>query len=199
IVAIGALALAVFALRDRLRPQRDQQSMNPTPAAAPRTDAGAALAAEIARGDVTIDSNRQQLIGVRLAAAMRETMAGAVRTTGVVRYDETRRSDVNVKLDGWIRDLFVDYTGQFVQKGQPLFALYSPDLLVAQSEYLLALKTRDQIKDSTLADAREYAGRVVDAARQRLVRWDIQPEDIAAIEEARTPREAMTFRSPVSG
>jgi len=198
IVAIGALALAAFALRDRFRP-RDQQSMNPAPAAAARADAGAAPTADVARGDVTIGSQRQQLIGVRLAAAMRETMAGVVRTTGGVRYDETRQSDVNVKLDGWIRDLFVDYTGQFVQKGQPLFALYSPDLLVAQNEYLLALKTRDQIKDSTIADAREYASRVVEAARQRLVLWDIQSDDIAAIEEARTPREAMTFRSPVSG
>jgi len=122
-----------------------------------------------------------------------------VRTTGVVRYDETRQADVNVKLDGWIRKLYVDYTGQFVQKGQPLFALYSPDLLVAQNEYLLALKTRDQLKESAIADAREYATRIVDAARQRLALWDLQAEDLAAIEEARQPKDPITFRSPVSG
>ena len=185
VVVVGALALAAFAVRDRLQqPQRAQPATNVTDAA---------------RGDVTIDPQRQQLMGVRLASVTREPAAGVVRTTGVVRYDETRQSDVNVKLDGWIRDLFVDYTGQFVQKGQPLFALYSPDLFLAQNEYLLALKTRDQIKDSTIADAREYAGRVVDAARQRLALLDLQSEDIASIEEARTAREAITFRSPVSG
>jgi RND family efflux transporter MFP subunit len=199
IVVIGALAVAAFALRDRWQPPRNQPAMHPTAAASAGGDAGVAHAADVARGDVTIDPQRQQLIGVRLAPATREAMSGVVRTTGVVRYDETRQSDVNVKVDGWIRDLFVDYTGQFVEKGQPLFALYSPDLLVAQSEYLLALKTRDRIKDSTIADAREYAGRVVDAARQRLALLDIQPEDMASIEEAGTAREAMTFRSPVTG
>jgi RND family efflux transporter MFP subunit len=122
-----------------------------------------------------------------------------VRTTGVVRIDETRLSDVNVKLDGWIRDLHVDFTGQAVQKGQPLFTLYSPDLLTTEKEYLLALKTRDQVKDSAIADAREYADRLVDAGRQRLRLWDLTAEDITRLEETREAPETMTFRSPVSG
>ena len=126
-------------------------------------------------------------------------MAGVVRTTGVVRYDETRQTDVNVKLEGWIRDLRVDYTGQFVSRGQPLFTLYSPDLLATQNEYLLALKTRDQMQSSQVADAREYASRLVDASRQRLVLWDLSPEQLATLERSREPLDAVMFASPASG
>ena len=194
-VLVASVVVSLFAFRERWWPRRDDHTaMNHAPTATPTAPAGA-----VPRGDVVIEPQRQQLMGVRLATATREPMATVVRTTGVVRYDETRQADINVKLDGWIRQLYVDYTGQFVQKGQPLFALYSPDLLVAQNEYLLALKTRDQLKESAIADAREYATRLVDAARQRLALWDLQPEDIAAIEEARQPKEAITFRSPVSG
>jgi RND family efflux transporter MFP subunit len=126
-------------------------------------------------------------------------MATTVRTTGVVRYDETRLTDVNVKLEGWIRDLHVDYTGQLVRKGQPLFTLYSPDLLTTQNEYLLSLKTRDQMQASQVADARDYANRLVEAARQRLALWDLSPEQIATLERTRQPVEAVTFTSPAAG
>jgi len=114
----------------------------------PRADIPAARGvpaptAEAPRGDVTIDARRQQLIGVRVAPVLRTLLSATVRTTGVVRYDETRQTDVNVKLDGWIRDLYVDYTGQSVQRGERLFTLYSPDLLATQNEFLLALKNRE--------------------------------------------------------
>jgi membrane fusion protein, copper/silver efflux system len=198
IVILGALAVGVLAFRDRLWP-RDEHGAISHNAAAATTPPAAAPAGIVPRGDVTIEPQRQQLTGVRLATVEREPMASSLRTTGVVRYDETRQSEVNVKLDGWIRELYVDYTGQFVQKGQPLFALYSPDLLAAQNEYLLALKTREQLKDSAIADARDYAARIVDAARQRLTLWDVQAEDLAAIESSRQAREAIVFRSPVSG
>ena len=172
--------------------------------ATPSADATRAVPAgqgstNVPRGEITIDPQRQQLIGVRLAPAVREPMAATVRTTGIVRYDETRLADVNVKLDGWIRDLHVDYTGQFVKQGQPLFTLYSPDLLTTQQEYLLALRTREQVAGSAVADAREYADRVVDAARERLRRWDLTQEDITALDESRRAPDVITFRSPVSG
>jgi RND family efflux transporter MFP subunit len=157
------------------------------------------VSADVARGDITIDPQRQQLIGVRLAPVSRETLSDDVRTTGVVRYDETRQADVNVKLDGWIRQLYVDYTGQFIEHNQPLFALYSPDLLAAQHEYLLALRNRDQLKGTAVADAAVFADRVVDAARQRLTLWDLAADDIAALESGGPVRDAITFRSPVSG
>lgn len=151
------------------------------------------------RGDVTIDPRRQQLIGVRVAPVTREPMRHAVRTVGVVRYDETGLADVNLRLEGWIRDLYVDYTGQPIQKGQPLFTLYSPDLLATQHEYLLALKTRDQMQGSVIPDARERAEQLVASARQRLVLWSLPEEEIRAVEEKRQAPEVVVFRSPASG
>jgi membrane fusion protein, copper/silver efflux system len=122
-----------------------------------------------------------------------------VRTIGVVRYDETRQADINLRLEGWIRDLFVDYTGQPIRKGQPLFTIYSPDLLNTQQEFLLALKNRDRVHDSVVPEARDRADQLVAAARQRLTLWDLPPEDIRALEEKRQAPEVVTFRSPVSG
>ena len=200
VVAFSLLAVA-YAYRERLRPNATNHAamkMNSTPPAVTNASVTAATG-EVSRGDVFIDPQRQQLIGVRLAPVTREAMSGTVRTTGVVRYDETRLTDVNVKLEGWIRDLRVDYTGQLVRKGQPLFTLYSPDLLTTQNEYLLALKTRDQMQTSQISDAREYANRLVEAAHQRLSLWDLSPEQVATLERTRQPVEAVTFDSPASG
>jgi len=152
-----------------------------------------------ARGDVTIDPRRQQLIGVRTAPVTREPMRHTLRTVGVVRYDETSLADVNLRLEGWIRDLYVDYTGQPIQKGQPLFTLYSPDLLATQHEYLLALKTRDQMQGSVIPEARERADQLVASARQRLALWSLPDEELRVLEEKRQAPEVVVFRSPASG
>ena len=116
-----------------------------------------------------------------------------------MRYDETRLADVNLKVAGWIEELYVDSTGQFIEPGQPLFSLYSPELLTTQQEYLLALDSRDQLRDSQIPDARAYADRIVEAARQRLTLWDLPPDEIDALEQRREPRRAMRFRAPVGG
>ena len=118
-LVLAGVVAGVYAYRTgRLFSSADHQSMQMEPLAAPAaaTDSASSPGA-VARGDVSIDPQRQQLIGVRLASVTRESMATVVRTTGVVRYDETRLTDVNVKLEGWIRDLRVDYTGQFVSRG----------------------------------------------------------------------------------
>src|SRR6267142_6376339 len=151
------------------------------------------------RSDVAIDVRRQQLIGVRTAPVRRTTIAPELRTTGTVRADETRQVDVNVKLDGWIRDLYVDYTGQPVRRGDRLFTLYSPDVLATQNEFILALKSRDQLQQSQVPDAREYADRLVEAARQRLALWDLSASELAAIERTREPLTAVTFTAPANG
>jgi Cu(I)/Ag(I) efflux system membrane fusion protein/cobalt-zinc-cadmium efflux system membrane fusion protein len=139
------------------------------------------------------------LIGLKTVPVMRQTVDQTVHAAGVVRYDETKQADVNVKIEGWIRDLYVDYTGQPIQRGQPLFTLYSPDLLNTQNEYLLALKTRDQMQQSTIADARERADSLVVSARQRLLAWDLPAEDLRKLDETRQPVDAVVFRAPVSG
>ena len=151
------------------------------------------------RGDVTIDPRRQQLIGVRTVPVKRQAVDQTIRAVGLVRYDETRLADINLKVEGWIRDLYVDYTGQFVRKGQPLFTLYSPDLLTTESEYLLALKTRDQMQQSVIPDARQRADDLVASARQRLMLWDLPEETVRQLDETRRADSTVVFRAPVEG
>jgi membrane fusion protein, copper/silver efflux system len=204
VVAVCVLLLGVGAGTYALRkyawtavPQPSAQGTTPTmPAGGP---AAPAPRQTTQRGDVTIDPRRQQLIGVKTVPVARQTVDQTIRAAGVVRYDETKQADVNVKVEGWIRELYVDYTGQAIQRGQPLFTLYSPDLLNTQNEYLLALKTRDQMQQSTIADARERADSLVASARQRLLAWDLPAEELQKLDETRRASDAVVFRAPVSG
>jgi membrane fusion protein, copper/silver efflux system len=209
VIAVVAIGVTVYAFRDRLarlpgmsrlaaRSEGHDAMQMPAPTPVPQAGA-AATPAEPPRGDVQIDLQRQQLIGVRLAPVERTSLSAPLRTTGVVRYDETRLTDINVKLDGWIRELYVDYTGQLVTKGQRLFAFYSPDLLTAENELLLALKSRDQMQTSQVGDARDYANRILEAARQRLALWDIPADQIATMETTRQALTTVTFPSPATG
>jgi Cu(I)/Ag(I) efflux system membrane fusion protein len=204
VVVLLVLAGAVYAIRARTGqpPPADGDAASQPPVAGMPDDTAPPTPGEPAttpRGDVTIDPRRQQLIGVRTAPVTRGPLQHTVRTLGVVRYNETSLADINLRLEGWIRDLYVDYTGQPIEKGQPLFTLYSPDLLATQHEYLLALKTRDQIQSSVIADARERAEQLVAAARQRLVLWDLPDEELRSLEEKRQAPDVVVFRSPASG
>jgi RND family efflux transporter MFP subunit len=166
----------------------------PSPSAAPPS-----TPATVDRAEVRLDPRRQQLMGVRTLRVARVPLTPVIRAVGVVRYNETRQTDVNMKLEGWIRDLHVNYTGQAVTKGQPLFTFYSPDLVTTENEYLLALKTRDSLQQSQIADARERANELVRSARQRLAFWDLPDADISALETTRQAQTAVTFRSPATG
>lgn len=202
---IGAIVLVVlvvmataYAVRGRLGEKGSAGDSMEMPAK-PSAPAGAAETAGTSRAEITIDPRRQQLIGVRTVPVERRDLMATVRAVGVVRYDETRLADVNLKLEGWIRDLYVDSTGEFVKAGQPLFTLYSPELVTTQNEYLLALKTRDQLRQSQLADAREHADRLVESARERLALWDLPADQMKKLDETRQAHNAIVFRSPVTG
>ena len=187
-------------IRGWLAPRQDHTASSVTPASGTPVVAADEAGQHVEpRVPITLDTRRQQLIGVRTAVVERTELTPTVRAVGTVRYDETRLADVNLKVEGWIGELYVDFTGQPVAKGQPLFTLYSPDLLTTENEYLLALKTRDLLRQSQLADARESADALVDSARQRLELWDLPPEDVRAIEDTRQPRTMVVFRSPADG
>ena len=183
-----ALGGALLAVRDRV------------------PDGGVAVAATapagsepVRRAGVVIDGRRQQLIGVRTARVARGTLTRTLRAAGSVRYDETRLTDVNLKLDGWINELHVSSVGQTVARGQSLFSLSSPELQAAQSDLISALRNREQITTSQAADAGEYGERLVAAPRQRLLRWDVPEDQLRSIEQERQVRPALVFRSPVAG
>lgn len=151
------------------------------------------------RAAIQLDTRRRQLLGVRLARVERGAIERPVRAVGIIRYDETRLADVNLKLDGWIRSLYVNATGQPVRRGQPLFEISSPELLATENEYLLALATRDRIQQSQVAEARTQADRLVESARQRLQLWDLPADEVQTVERTRHASATVTFRSPVSG
>jgi RND family efflux transporter MFP subunit len=169
-----------------------------TPSAAPMSETHSS--SDIPpRGEVTIDPRRQQQIGVRIAPVRRATITHEVRAAGVVRFDETRQAEITTKVDGWIRDLRADFTGRTITRGEPLFTLYSPALLTAQNEYLLALRGHAQGAESELSSVREYSERLHQAARERLMRWDLSDADIRELEQRGRATDTVTFRSPVSG
>lgn len=142
---------------------------------------------------------KKQLIGVKVAEVKEEPVEKTVRTVGRVAYDERKLAQINLRVEGWIQDLFVNFTGQEVRKGEPLFTLYSPDLLSTQQEYLLAKNSQKRLKGSSLADVRETGEVLVDSARKRLLLWGITEEQIQELEKRGESQEYMTIYAPMNG
>ncbi len=150
---------------------------------------------------VVIPQERMQMMGITLAEARRMELDQSIRTFGRVTYDETRLHHVHTKFEGFIEDLFVNYVGQFVRQGQPLFSIYSPELYATEKEYLLALRAQEQMPVLKGTAGEGMGGRIdlLSAARQRLSLWDISAEQIRQLENTRTPFRALTIYSPASG
>ena len=119
---------------------------------------------------IRIDPVTEQNMGVRLGRVEKKVLSKTIRTFGTITYDETGLYSVNVKFNGWIEALYVDFLGERVEKGQPLFDIYSPDLLTAQQEYLIALQ---QLRGPGGKNARKESDRMLEASRTRLAYWDL--------------------------
>jgi Cu(I)/Ag(I) efflux system membrane fusion protein len=146
---------------------------------------------------VTIDPARQQLIGLRTAPVSRGPIAGAWRTVASIQVAPSHVRKTNVKVEGFVERVFVDFVGQSVRKGQPLFSIYSPGLLAAQNEYLLALSSRDALaKAGGLSDNGDT---LVKAARRRLELWDVPAAEIDRLTATREPSKTLTLLSPIAG
>jgi Cu(I)/Ag(I) efflux system membrane fusion protein len=154
-------------------------------------------AAEATRGlaTVTIDPARQQLIGLRTAAVAMGPVGAAWRTVGRVAVDETRVRHINVKFSGFVERIHVDFIGKPVARGQTLFTIYSPDVVAAQEEYLLAVKTRGTLGGSLVSSGDS----LVEAARRKLQLWDISASDIERLERTGQVVKALPLRSPIAG
>ena len=148
---------------------------------------------------ISISPERQQAIGLQLGKAEVRDLAQTIRTVGRVTLDETLLFQIRPKFEGYVEDLFVDYTGKPVRKGQPLLSIYSPELLATQQEYLLALRARQRLGASSNPDVARGAASLYESARQRLLLWDIRPADIERLEKSGEPQKALTLFSPVDG
>jgi membrane fusion protein, copper/silver efflux system len=152
------------------------------------------------RAPVTLDTRRQQLLGVRIVEAAVRPIAHQVRASGLVREDETRQVDVNVRIAGWVETLHADFTGLAVRKGDVLLTLYSPELVAAQQEFLLALQANRQAAGSTaVPEARDLSERMVQAARDRLALWDLPAEEIDRIAAGQPVQRTVEVRAPANG
>ncbi len=149
---------------------------------------------------VVVDRGRQQLLGIRIAKLSKQQLSKTIRTVGLVQTDETRTSHVHVKFEGFIEELYVDYTGKMVKKGQPLFKIYSRDLLAAQQEYLSSRAALVRMPSSTSIEPARAATRdLVAAARRRLELFDVPPSVLSQIERTGEAQRAITILSPQTG
>jgi RND family efflux transporter MFP subunit len=148
---------------------------------------------------IRIDPVTMQNMGVRLGKVQRKPLVKNIRAYGNVTYDETKIYTVNTKFNGWIEKLHVNFEGDKVKKGQPLFDIYSPDLVSAQEEYLLALQQQSSLSNSSYPSIREGAQRLLEASRTRLRYWDLTEEQIEELAKEKKVRKTLTVYSPTNG
>ena len=182
---------------------QNHKAVDPSPASQQssemKADSGAMEGHDMPSGSINVSPEKQQLVGIRTAVAEIRPLIKKIRTVGIVTYDETKVALVFTKVEGWIDKLYVDYTGKLVEKGQPLFALYSPDLVATQDEYLLALRAKESLASSSLQEIRAGSAALLEATHRRLSLWDISDEQIADLQKTRQPKKNITFYSPISG
>ena len=148
---------------------------------------------------IRIDPVTIQNMGVRLARVERKPLVRDIRAYGTVTYDERKIYTVNTKFNGWIEKLYVDFVGDKVKKGQPLFDIYSPELVTAQEEYLMSVQQCGSLCQSPYPSIREGAKRLIEASRTRLRYWDLTEAQIRRIEKTGKIQKTVTVYSPASG
>jgi RND family efflux transporter MFP subunit len=148
---------------------------------------------------IQLSPQRMQSIGVKLGTAQMKVVTNDIRVSGNVDVNERQLATVQLRFPGWIHEVFVDATYDYVRKGQPLFTIYSPDLVTTQQEYLLARKNQQQLKQSSVEGVSAGANTLVSAAKERLQQWDVPQREIAKLESTGKPITDLTIDSPVSG
>lgn len=179
-----------------------QQAVDPSSGEAKN---GAALPGEPLT--IEIPEDGQRFIGVKTTVAEEKALNRTIRTVGRVEYDERKIATVNTKIEGWIENLRVDYTGRYVKKGEVLAEIYSPELVAGQQEYLNILKWSRPGTAPAGAEEPSAMNRMLaqdaeamrQAARQRLKFWDITEAQIRKIEKTGSPLRTLSLFSPVSG
>lgn len=167
-----------------------------TPAAA-TSEAGAPQAPALQ--PVQLSPQRLMSIGVRTGAVQEKRVAQEIRAVGNVVVDERRLSTVQLRFAGWIRRVYVNATYDYVKQGQPLFTIYSQDLVTTEREYLVAKKNRDTVASSTVPGVAEGAQAILDATVARLRQWNLPRREIDRLESTGDLREDLEVDAPASG
>lgn len=154
---------------------------------------------ETGQAPAMLSAQKKRRIGVSVIRVEEKEVEKTIKAVGRVAYDERKLAQISLKVDGWIQELFVNFTGQEVKKGEPLLTLYSPDLLATQQEYLLAGRGQKKLSASPISDVRETGEMLLTSARTRLLLWGITERQIRDLEKRGVPEKEMTFHSPVDG
>ncbi|MBI5506825.1 MAG: efflux RND transporter periplasmic adaptor subunit [Deltaproteobacteria bacterium] len=179
------------------RPGKDSMGMDMVAEEIEQAPAGP-VAVE-GRAPVQLSERKRELIGIRTAAVEKKPLARTVRTVGLVTYDETHLHHVHTKISGWVEKLYANATGEHVEKGDPLLTIYSPELVASAQEYLLALHAKARLGASPVPSVQRSAERLVSSARQRLLLFDLTPQQIDALDGKGEVPTTMTLYAPISG
>ena len=147
---------------------------------------------------VTLDAGEMRRIGVTFAVVESGPLTAEIRSLGQVTYDETRTTAISPKVDGWVEKLHVNFTGQEVRQGDALLDIYSPMLVTAQEELLLAVRLVGEVANGT-AESRRAADEMLTSARRRLQYWDIPTADVERIERTGQASRTITLRASSRG
>ena len=158
----------------------------------------ASTAADSSGSPVMLTPESANRIGVTYAVVERGSLASEVKTVGLVTYDETRVKTIAPKVDGYVEQLFVVFTGQPVEVNDSLLRIYSPMLVTAQEELLLARKLTVDVANGS-PEAVRNSESLLSSARRRLKYWDVPDEDIARVERTGEVQKTLTLRSPLRG
>jgi Cu(I)/Ag(I) efflux system membrane fusion protein len=197
-VVVVIVLLALWALVTR---SRRSTSAAPTPvvtssATAMKGMAGMSVSSD---GNVTVTADQIRQFGITFGTAEVRPLVAETRTTGVVTFDETHVTQVAPKIGGFVERLFVNATGQRVSRGQPLLEIYSPELVSAQQELLVAGQLQRDIGRSSVPGVPGSTTDLVAAARRRLQLWDISENQVDEVLRTGRVRRTLTLYAPASG
>jgi RND family efflux transporter MFP subunit len=148
---------------------------------------------------ILIPSTRQQLIGLKFTTVRQQELIGSISTTGTVETDEQSAGYVQTRFSGWIRRVLADQTWQYVKQGQPIFTIFSPDLVSAENEYLLAARQSKTLATSAIDGVAENAASTVAASLERLKLFGVPASEIRRLQREGTARDEIAIASPASG
>jgi RND family efflux transporter MFP subunit len=204
-LVIFAVVIGVVTYRSHQRQQPISHSDGVPPIAsgpAPQSESNAAMPSQKMEAPlvpVQLTSEQMQSIGVKIGTIEYKQLSDDIRATGTVDIDERLVFYVQVRFPGYIRKVFANASYQYVRKGDPLFTIYSPDLVATQQEYLLARQNQQAMSASTVDGVATGAASLSSAAEQRLQQWDIPESEIAKLKETGKTIPDLTINSPVSG
>lgn len=150
-------------------------------------------------GSVQLTANQISQFGITFGTVDMQTLENEVRTVGIVNFDETRLAQVAPKFGGFVERLYADFTGQPVQRGQPLLEIYSPELVAAQEELLVARRLEKTMDESAVPGVPAGSSNLLAAARRRLRLWDISEAQVDEILRTGEVQRALTLFAPATG